>query len=239
MITRETNNFSDCDFNRGEIILADKPIGWSSFKVVYKIRKATEAKKVGHAGTLDPNASGLLIVCTGKLTKEITKFQDFEKTYEGIILLGKTSPSMDLETDTTEEKLLNDITEEQVLELRNEFIGTIKQVPPMFSAIKHKGKSLYYLARQGKTVHREAREVTISKFNISKISFPEIYFEITCTKGTYIRVIANDFGEKLGCGGLLSSLRRTKIGSFSVDNAVIVDDFVKKVSISKTTSMEL
>ncbi|MHB8579830.1 MAG: tRNA pseudouridine(55) synthase TruB [Ignavibacteriaceae bacterium] len=231
MITRETTNFSDCDFNGGEIILADKPVGWSSFKVIYKIRNATGAKKVGHAGTLDPNASGLLIVCTGKKTKEITKFQDLEKTYTGTILLGKTSPSMDLETEITQERLLDGITEVQILELRNEFTGTIRQIPPMFSAIKHKGKSLYHLARQGKTVHREAREVTISKFSISKISLPEIYFEITCTKGTYIRVIAHDFGERLGCGGLLSSLRRTNIGSFSVDNAVIVDDFVEKVSV--------
>ncbi len=227
----ETTDFSNCDFNGGEIILADKPIGWSSFKVVYKIRNATGAKKVGHAGTLDPNASGLLIVCTGKKTKEITKFQDLEKTYTGTILLGKTSPSMDLETEITEERLLDGITEEQILEIRNEFTGTIRQIPPMFSAIKYKGKSLYHLARQGKTVYREAREITISKFSISRISLPEIYFEITCTKGTYIRVIAHDFGERLGCGGLLSSLRRTNIGSFSVDNAVFVDDFVEKVSV--------
>ena len=231
MITRETTDFSNCDFNEGEVLLVDKPIGWSSFKVVYKIRNATGAKKVGHAGTLDPNASGLLIVCTGKKTKEITKFQDLEKTYTGTILLGKTSPSMDLETEITEERLLDGITEEQILEIRNEFTGAIRQIPPMFSAIKYKGKSLYHLARQGKTVYREAREITISKFSISRISLPEIYFEITCTKGTYIRVIAHDFGERLGCGGLLSSLRRTNIGSFSVDNAVFVDDFVEKVSV--------
>ncbi|MHB1686505.1 MAG: tRNA pseudouridine(55) synthase TruB [Ignavibacteriaceae bacterium] len=237
MITRETTDFSVCNFDEGEIILTDKPFGWSSFKVVYKIRKATRTKKVGHAGTLDPKATGLLIVCTGKKTKEITKFQDMEKTYTGIILLGKTSPSMDLETEITEEKSLEGITEEQILNVRNEFLGTINQIPPMYSAIKFQGKSLYKLARKGKVVHREAREVNISKFNITKISLPEIHFEISCSKGTYIRVIADDFGRKLGCGGLLSSLRRTKIGQFSVKNAVSVEDFVEKILTGSSISI--
>jgi len=229
MITRETINFSQCNFDNGESILVDKPFGWSSFKVVYKIRKVTGTKKVGHAGTLDPLASGLLIVCTGKKTKEITQFQDLQKTYCGTILLGKTSPSMDLETETTEEKSIEGISEKDIFNVRDQFLGLIKQVPPMYSAMKHHGKSLYKLARKGKTVERNAREVTISKFEITNINLPEVFFEITCSKGTYIRVIADDFGKKLGCGGLLSSLRRTKIGEYEVQNAISVDNFIEKI----------
>ncbi len=230
MITRETNNFSTCNFDEGEVILVDKPFGWSSFKVVYEIRKATGTKKVGHAGTLDPKATGLLIVCTGRKTKEIAQFQELQKTYSGSILLGETSPSMDLETETTEKKSTEGIMEQDILKARDEFLGIIEQIPPMYSAIKHNGKSLYKLARKGKTVERKAKVVVVSKFEITKISMPEIYFEISCSKGTYIRVIADDFGKKLGCGGLLSSLRRTRIGEYSVQNAISVQNFIEKMT---------
>lgn len=225
MITKGTIDFSELDFQTGEVILIDKPFGWSSFKVIHNIRKSIGVKKVGHAGTLDPLATGLLIVCTGKKTKEITKYQDSEKTYTGTILLGKTSPSMDLETEITAERPTDHLSADTILNVRDEFLGEIEQIPPMYSAVKVGGKSLYKLARKGRTVEREPRTVKVSKFEI-KISLPEIFFEIKCSKGTYIRVIANDFGEKLGCGGLLSSLRRTGIGEYSANDAISVQGFV-------------
>jgi tRNA pseudouridine55 synthase len=228
MITKETNDFSGADFQTGEIILIDKPIGWTSFKVVHVIRKITGAKKVGHAGTLDPLATGLLILCTGKKTKEITNFQDGEKTYTGTITLGKKTPSMDLETDVIEEKPFEGIKKADIEEVRNSFLGEILQTPPMYSALKVGGKTLYNLARKGKTVKREPRKVNISKFLIKKIDLPDIHFEIRCSKGTYIRVIANDLGENLGSGGVLSSLRRTKIGEYEVNNALSVESFELK-----------
>ena len=229
MITIDTIDYSKFDFDSGETILIDKPFGWTSFHVVHKIRKAVGVKKVGHAGTLDPMATGLLIICTGKKTKEITKYQDLEKTYTGIITLGKTTPSMDLETEVTEEKSWENITEEKILKAKEEFTGQIDQIPPMYSAVKYKGKSLYKFARKGKTVNRESRKVFISKFNITKINLPDIYFEISCSKGTYIRVIANDLGINLGCGAVLSSLRRIKIGNYNIENALGINDFIQKI----------
>ncbi len=230
MITKGTVDFADLDFQSGEVILIDKPCGWSSFKVIHNIRKSIGVKKVGHAGTLDPMASGLLIVCTGKKTKEITRYQDQEKTYKGIIFLGKSSPSMDLETEVTAIKPTGNLRVNDILKLKEEFMGEIYQIPPMYSAVKVGGKSLYKLARKGKTVEREPRKVFVSKFDI-EIALPEIFFEIKCSKGTYIRVIADDFGKKLGCGGLLSSLRRTGIGEYCVENAVSVDEFISRVKI--------
>jgi tRNA pseudouridine55 synthase len=230
MITKESIDFSKFDFQSGEVILIDKPIGWSSFKVVYKIRQAAGVKKVGHAGTLDPLASGLLILCTGKKTKEISKYQESEKTYTGTITLGKTSPSMDLETEITVTGSTEGISDEQILNARDSFIGKITQIPPMYSAVKVNGKSLYKSARKGKTVERIPREITVSSFLITNISLPDIDFEIVCSKGTYIRTIANDFGQKLGCGGLLSSLRRTKIGSYSVEDALDTNEFTVKLN---------
>ena len=231
MITNDTNDYSKLDFDLGETILIDKPFRWTSFHVVHKIRKAVGVKKVGHAGTLDPMATGLLIICTGKKTKEIIKYQELEKTYTGIITLGKSTPSMDLETGIIEEKPLENITEEKILETKKNFTGQILQTPPMYSAVKHKGKSLYKFARKGKTVKREPREVFISKFIIAKINLPDIFFEISCSKGTYIRVIANDLGMNLGCGAVLSSLRRTKIGNYNVENALSIDDFTGKIKL--------
>ena len=232
MITKETTDLSHCDFHSGEVLLIDKPIGWTSFKVVHIVRKLTGAKKVGHAGTLDPRATGLLILCTGKKTKEITKYQDGEKTYTGTITLGKSTPSMDLETEVIEEKSIEEVTEEKILKMKETFTGEIFQTPPMYSALKVNGKTLYNLARKGKTVERQPRKVTVSKFVISNIELPEIHFEIACSKGTYIRVIANDLGEKLGCGGVLSSLRRTKIGAFSVDQSLKMEEFEEKIAQS-------
>ena len=226
MIKKRTNNLSNCDFYSGETVLLDKPQYWTSFDVVSKIRNAVGVKKVGHAGTLDPMATGLLIICTGKKTKEISSFQDLEKTYTGSILLGKRSRSMDLETELIGNEDLSSIKDEDIYDARDKFMGNILQVPPMFSAIKFKGKSLYNIARKGKTIELKPREVNVSKFEILEINKPYVKFEITCSKGTYIRSIANDLGEELGCGGVLSSLRRTAIGNFFVNDALSIDEFV-------------
>ncbi|MGE5432118.1 MAG: tRNA pseudouridine(55) synthase TruB [Syntrophomonadaceae bacterium] len=226
VITRQTIDLKSKDFDKGEVILIDKSLYKSSFNVIYKIRKATGIKKAGHAGTLDPRATGLLIICTGKRTKDISLFQDCCKTYTGTITLGKTTLSMDSETDFVEEKGIEGISEENILSARDSFLGEIFQTPPMYSAVKFKGKSLYKYARKGIDLKREPRKVTVLGFNITKIDLPEVHFEITCSKGTYIRVIAHDLGQTLGCGGYLSSLRRTKIGDFNVEDAFTVDEFV-------------
>ena len=231
MITKQTKDPQNLDYLAGQVILIDKPVNWTSFNVVARIRRLTKVKKVGHAGTLDPLATGLLIVCTGKKTKEISEYQAQRKKYAGIITLGKSSPSMDLATEITETLLPDDLSEEKILIVRNKFTGNIEQVPPMFSALKHKGKPLYKLARAGKEVERNPRQVEIFKFEITKIDLPEIHFEISCSKGTYIRVIADDFGKELGCGGILSLLRRTEIGDYKVDDAFNLDEFTSKFNL--------
>ncbi|HCY75274.1 MAG TPA: tRNA pseudouridine(55) synthase TruB [Ignavibacteriales bacterium] len=225
MITKQTKDLQTLDYLAGQVILIDKPVNWTSFNVVSRVRRLTKVKKVGHAGTLDPLATGLLIVCTGKKTKEISEYQAQRKKYTGIITLGKSSPSMDLATEITETALPDNLSEEKILSVRNKFLGNIEQVPPMFSALKHKGKALYKLARAGKEVERAARQVEIFSFDITKIDLPDIHFEISCSKGTYIRVIADDFGKEFGCGGILSLLRRTEIGDYNVDDAFDLDEF--------------
>lgn len=232
MVTNQTTDFSSLDFASGEVILIDKPIGWTSFKVVSVIRKAVSVKKVGHSGTLDPMASGLLIICTGKRTKDISKFLGLDKTYTGIITLGKTSPSMDKETGITENKISKDINRERIENAAKDFVGEIEQVPPMYSAIKINGKRLYKLARKGIEVERQSRKIKINSFEIKNVDIPDVEFEVKCSKGTYIRVLANDLGQKLGCGGILTELRRTGIGEFDVVDAINVDDFIKKAENS-------
>ncbi|MDH3267298.1 MAG: tRNA pseudouridine(55) synthase TruB [Ignavibacteria bacterium] len=228
IITNRTLDLSNADFSEGEIILIDKPSGPTSFQVVSKIRKITGVKKVGHSGTLDPKASGLMIVCTGKKTKEMDRFINLNKTYSGVIRLGLSSPSMDTETECTEIPLPEDIDENKILEVRDGFLGEIEQIPPMYSAVKVGGKKLYNLARKGKSINREPRKIFIEKFEINKIDLPDIHFTITCSKGTFIRVIADDFGRKLNTGGILFELRRTGIGEFQVDDAFTIDSFSKK-----------
>jgi len=232
MITKETSDYSKINFQTGETILIDKPPNLTSFRVVEKIRK-TVGVKAGHAGTLDPLATGLLIVCTGRFTKKISLLNELEKTYSGTIILGKSSPSFDLETEVTSGKSLSEISEKQILSVKEEFTGEILQTPPMYSALKVNGKTLYRLARSGKSIYREPRKVTIYNFIIKKIAVPEIDFEIVCSKGTYIRSIANDFGEKLGCGGILCNLRRLKIGDYSVDNSLLLEEFLNKIKIHR------
>jgi tRNA pseudouridine55 synthase len=225
IITNQIPDLSDADFSEGEIILIDKPSGPTSFQVVSKIRKITGVKKVGHSGTLDPKASGLMIVCTGKKTKEMDRFINLNKTYSGIIRLGLMSPSMDTETECSELPLPEDLNEKKILEVRDNFLGEIEQTPPMYSAVKVKGKKLYNLARKGKSIERESRKVFVEKFEIDKVDLPDIHFTIICSKGTFIRVIADDFGKKLNTGGILLELRRTGIGEFRVDEAFSIERF--------------
>jgi len=209
----------------GHVFLIDKPLDWTSFDVVNKIRwnirKAYNLKKikVGHAGTLDPKATGLLLVCTGKMTKSIDQLQAQEKTYTGTIKLGVTTPTYDLESEEDQTFPIEHITEELIYETTKQFIGEIEQFPPMHSAIKIDGKRLYELAREGQEIERKARKITIEEFKITKIDLPFVDFEVKCTKGTYIRSLAFDFGKALNSGGYLTALRRTKIGEFDVINA--------------------
>jgi tRNA pseudouridine55 synthase len=233
IITNQKNDLFDADFSEGEIILIDKPSGPTSFQVVNKVRKITGVKKVGHSGTLDPLASGLIIICTGKKTKEMDRFINLEKTYTGIIRLGLSSPSMDTETECSEIPLPEGLDEKKILKVREKFLGEIEQTPPMYSAVKIRGKKLYNLARKGKSVERKPRRVFIRNFDIEKIELPDIYFNITCSKGTFIRAIADDFGKELNCGGVLYKLRRVKIGEYQVENALTVDQLSKQVLSSE------
>lgn len=209
----------------GHIFLIDKPLDWTSFDVVNKIRwnirKAYNLKKikVGHAGTLDPKATGLLLVCTGKWTKRIDEYQAQEKTYTGTIKLGATTPTYDLESEEDQTFPIDHITNEKILEATQQFVGEIQQFPPMHSAIKVDGKRLYELAREGQEIERKSRTITIQDFKITRIDLPYVDFEVNCSKGTYIRSLAYDFGKALKSGGYLTALRRTKIGEFDVLNA--------------------
>ena len=209
----------------GHVFLIDKPLDWTSFdavnKIRWNIRKAYNLKKikVGHAGTLDPKATGLLLICTGKWTKRIDEFQAQEKTYTGTIKLGVTTPTYDLESEEDQTYPTDHITEELIHEATKQFIGEIEQFPPMHSAIKVDGKRLYELARDGQEIERKARKITIHDFKITKIDLPFVDFEVNCSKGTYIRSLAFDFGKALNTGGYLTALRRTKIGEFDVSNA--------------------
>ena len=223
------------DFQKGQVLLIDKPLTWTSFQVVNKlrwhIRKTFNIKKikVGHAGTLDPLATGLLVICTGKFTKKIHEYQAQTKEYTGIITLGGTTPSYDLESEINATFPTEHITEELIKETTKQFIGEIQQKPPIFSAIQKNGKRLYELARAGETVEVNTRLVTIHQFEITKINLPEVSFKVVCSKGTYIRSLAYDFGLALKSGGHLSKLRRTKIGALSVDDAVEPLVFVKNL----------
>lgn len=219
-------------FEEGRVLLIDKPLDWTSFDVVKKIRNTIQIKKVGHAGTLDPLATGLLIVCTGKFTKKINEYMSQEKEYTGTITLGAVTPTFDLESEPVNHKSVDAITEEMIQRTTQQFTGEILQTPPIHSAIKQNGKRVYLLARQGKEVIMEPRKITIHKFEITSIEMPVITFKVVCTTGTYIRSLANDFGEALGCGGYLSKLRRTRIGNFKAEDAMSVEAFVASCSLS-------
>jgi tRNA pseudouridine55 synthase len=210
--------------NPDRVILIDKPLQWTSFDVVNKLRRKLKIKKIGHAGTLDPLATGLLILCTGKMTKRIDEFQAQEKEYTGNFVIGQTTPSHDLETPVSDAKDVSLVSEEIIFESIKKLTGTIQQVPPIHSAIKVNGKRAYALARSGKEPELKAREVTVSAFEITAINLPIVSFRIVCSKGTYIRSLARDFGDELGVGAYLSKLCRTRIGQFQLKDALTIDD---------------
>lgn len=213
----------------GEVFLIDKPYQWTSFDVVKKVRNALKIKKVGHAGTLDPLATGLLIVCAGKKTKSIDSYMAQEKEYTGTFILGKTTESFDLEKEVTDVSDPSDITFDLVKSAVAQLTGDILQIPPMHSAIKVDGKRVYESARKGIEVKMEARPVTVSEFEITSFENPEVQFRIVCSKGTYIRSLARDLGEILGVGAYMSALRRTRIGDFSLNEASQLTDLIEKI----------
>lgn len=210
----------------GRILLINKPYEWTSFDVVNKLRFKLKIKKIGHAGTLDPLATGLLIICTGKMTKRIEEFMGLEKEYTGKFVLGCTTPSHDLETKLSAMKDISAITESQIRLASQSFIGIINQVPPVHSAIKVGGKRAYQFARKGQELVLEPRAVEVKVFDIIEVRLPEVTFRIICSKGTYIRSIARDFGDLLGVGAYLSELCRTRIGMYSLDKAITIDEVI-------------
>ncbi|MFH4963519.1 tRNA pseudouridine(55) synthase TruB [Gaetbulibacter sp. M235] len=224
------------DYLSGQVLLIDKPLHWTSFQVVnklrYEIKKTFNIKniKVGHAGTLDPLATGLLVLCTGKMTKQIDSFQGQVKEYTGTLVLGSTTASYDLETEINETFSTEHITEDLIHQTTKQFIGEIDQIPPVFSALKQDGKRLYQFARAGEEVEIKSRKITIQEFEITKIEGLEVDFRIVCSKGTYIRSLAHDFGKALKSGAHLSALRRTKIGDFNVANAISIENFITNLT---------
>lgn len=207
------------------LILINKPLRWTSFDVVQKLRNILKIKKIGHAGTLDPLATGLLIICTGKMTKQIDTYQGQEKEYTGSFIIGKSTPSYDLETEITETGDPFSVTAEKIYDAARSFVGVIQQIPPMHSAIKVNGKRAYEIARKGKEAELKSREVTISAFEITNIELPRIDFKVICSKGTYIRSLARDMGQYLGVGAYLSELCRTRIGNFRLSEATTIEEF--------------
>jgi len=220
---------SDYTFSEGKVLLFDKPLRWTSFDLVRKVRNLIKIKKVGHAGTLDPLATGLLIVCTGKFTKKINEYMGMEKEYIGTFTLGSTTPTFDLESEPQDFISLENITEQQILNATKNFIGDILQMPPQHSAIKKDGKRLYESARQGIEVKVDARPVTIKEFNITNVELPLVHFKVVCTTGTYIRSLANDFGALLHVGAHLSSLCRSRIGTFELNDAISITAFEEEI----------
>jgi tRNA pseudouridine55 synthase len=212
-------------FEEGKILLINKPLRWTSFDVVKKIRNLVKIKKVGHAGTLDPLATGLLIICTGKFTKKINEYMSQEKEYTGTFTLGATTPTYDLESEPGNFRSTANISNDTIIAATKKFIGSILQIPPMHSAIKVDGKRVYELARKGEEVKLEPIKIFIKEFDIEKIEIPVVHFRVVCSTGTYIRSLANDFGEELGCGAYLSSLCRTRIGAFTITDAMNIESF--------------
>lgn len=235
MNKKNNNTFS---FAEGELLLVDKPISWTSFDVVGKLRNTMKPLKlkVGHAGTLDPLASGLLIVCTGKLTKKIDLIQAEDKEYTGIITLGATTPSFDLETEINQTFDISNISENDILSAAQSFEGEIEQYPPAHSAVQIDGERAYEKARRGEEVKLKSRKVIIKKFEIQKIEIPKVFFKIQCSKGTYIRSIASDFGKRLNNGAHLSKLRRTMSGNYHVDKAWNLEELIQEIKDQKQTN---
>jgi tRNA pseudouridine55 synthase len=216
-------------FEQGQVLLINKPLYWTSFDAVRKIRNLIGIKKVGHAGTLDPLATGLLIICTGKFTKKINEYMAQEKEYTGTFTIGAVTPTYDLESKPENFKSIENISKKKIQDVIRRFVGDIKQVPPAHSAIKVQGRRVYELARKGKTVNLEPREVFIKEFEAGEINLPKVHFRVVCSTGTYIRSLANDFGKQLDCGAYLSSLCRTRIGEFKLEEALSIEEFEKSL----------
>lgn len=220
-------------FTEGQVLLVDKPLEWTSFDVVAKVRNTIKIKKVGHAGTLDPLATGLLILCTGKFTKKINEYQAREKEYTGTFTLGAVTPTYDLESEPEQFKDYSFVTEELLHATTKQFIGDIQQVPPTHSAIKKNGQAAYVMARKGIDMVMEPRQIIIKEFEITKITLPVVHFRVVCGTGTYIRSMAYDFGKALGCGAYLSKLCRTRIGEFTLNDARSLEqtlEWIKEVT---------
>ncbi len=216
-------------FTEGKVILLDKPLHWTSFDAVRKIRNTVKIKKVGHAGTLDPLATGLLIICTGKFTKKINEYMAQEKEYTGSFTLGAVTPTYDKESEPQDFKSYDEIAEAQIKDATQQFVGEIQQFPPIYSAIKKDGVALYELARRGEDIDLKARTIFIKEFQITHIELPRVEFRVVCGTGTYIRSLAHDMGVTLGCGAYLSELRRTRIGDFKVEDGVTIEGFLEAV----------
>ncbi|MBK8552810.1 MAG: tRNA pseudouridine(55) synthase TruB [Ignavibacteria bacterium] len=210
----------------GKVILVDKPLDYTSADIVRIFKRSLNLKKVGHSGTLDPKATGLLILCSDKMTKKINEFIEYDKEYEGIIRIGATTKSFD--TESEEENVMEsfDVSDDEIESVRKSFLGETEQLPPMYSAVKHKGKPLYKMARKGREIERQTRKITISEFEIKRKTSTDLRFRISSSKGTYIRTIANDFGERLSVGGYLKELRRTRIGVFKLGE---FEDIIKDI----------
>jgi len=219
MMFQHAGEKQSLNFDEGEIILVNKPLDWTSFDIVARVKIMFDIKKIGHAGTLDPKATGLLILCTGKMTKQIEQIVGLEKEYTGIIELGATTKSFDSEMEVIEKKDFSKITDTEVEQVFSSFVGEQKQLPPMFSAIKKNGRRLYKDARKGKEIERETRDIFIKEFSMTSFELPFVGFRVVCSKGTYIRSLANDSGIKLGCGAYLKQLTRTRIGEFDIKDA--------------------
>jgi tRNA pseudouridine55 synthase len=226
-------------FLDGKLLLIDKPMHWTSFDIVNKIRYLIKVKKVGHAGTLDPLATGLLIVCTGKFTKKINEYQGLSKEYTGSLILGATTASYDLETEPENFKSITHLTEDQIQQATTAFVGEILQMPPQHSAIKKEGMRLYESARKGIEVKVDPRSVHIMSFEITQISLPRIDFKVVCAAGTYIRSLVKDFGEALGVGAYMSELRRTKIGDFNIEEAIQWEDLKKEIDSLLASQLDM
>lgn len=216
-------------FLEGKMLLFDKPLRWTSFDLVRKVRRLTQVSKVGHAGTLDPLATGLLIICTGKFTKKINEYMGMEKEYTGTFTLGSTTPTYDLESEPVDFKSIDHLTDDDIHKATIPFTGDILQMPPQHSAIKKDGKPLYLSARKGIEVKVDPRPVTIKEFTITQIALPLVHFKVVCATGTYIRSLANDFGAVLGVGAYMSSLCRTRIGEFKVEDAKSIELFEAEI----------
>ena len=230
----EFNTLQRFRSGEGGVLLVDKPVDWTSFDVVKKVRGTLRVKKVGHAGTLDPLATGLLILCSGKMTKQIDRYQALRKTYIGSMRLGAETASFDAATEPVNPRPYHEVTRSDIERAAERFTGDISQIPPMYSAVQIKGTRLYTLARKGKTVEREPRQVTVHRFQISSYEPPDAGFEVECSKGTYVRTLAHDLGADLGCGAYLTALRRTSIGEFSVGDAWTIERIVEAAASTHT-----